>query len=105
MPPQPALDMAAIGRRLRALRQQRQLSLETLAERSGVSTSMLSTVERGQKVPSILVMGQIATALDTSIGRLVGEEAAPRAIVLRAADQRIMTDPAGIERRGLSRSR
>jgi len=41
------------------------------------STSMLSTVERGQKVPSILVMGLIATALDTSIGRLVGEEAAP----------------------------
>jgi hypothetical protein len=36
---------------------------------------MLSTVERGQRVPSILVMGQIATALDTSIGRLVGEEA------------------------------
>jgi hypothetical protein len=29
--------------------------------------------ERGQKVPSILVMGQIATALDTSIGRLIDE--------------------------------
>jgi len=33
--------MAAIGRRVRALRQQRQLLLEALAERSGVS--MLST--------------------------------------------------------------
>src|SRR5262252_8165960 len=97
MPAQPALDMAAIGRRLRALRQQRQLSLEALAARSGVSVSMLSTVERGQKVPSILVMGQIATALDTSIGRLVGEEAVPRAIVMRAADQRVIKDPAGIE--------
>jgi XRE family transcriptional regulator, regulator of sulfur utilization len=94
--------MTAIGRRLRALRQQRQLSLEALAERSGVSVSMLSTVERGQKVPSILVMGQIATALDTSIGRLVGEESVPRAIVIRATDQRVMKDPAGIERRGLS---
>jgi hypothetical protein len=50
-------------------------------------------------------MGQIATALDTSIGRLVGEEAAPRAIVLRAADQRIINDPVGIERRVLSPSR
>jgi len=98
----PVLDMAAIGRRLRALRQQRQLSLEALAERSGVRVSMLSTVERGQKVPSILVMGQIATALGTSIGRLVGEEAVPRAIVIRAADQRVLKDPAGIERRGLS---
>jgi XRE family transcriptional regulator, regulator of sulfur utilization len=102
MSTQPALDMTAIGRRVRSLRQQRQLSLETLAERSGVSVSMLSTVERGQKVPSILVMGQIATALDTSIGRLVGEEAVPRAIVMRAADQRVNKDRAGIERRGLS---
>lgn len=102
MPAQSALDMIAIGRRVRALRQQLQLSLEALAERSGVSISMLSTVERGQKVPSILVMGQIATALDTSIGRLVGEETAPRVIVMRAADQRIIKDPVGIERRGLS---
>jgi transcriptional regulator with XRE-family HTH domain len=92
---QSALDIVAIGRRLRALRQERQLSLEALGARSGVSVSMLSTVERGQKVPSILVMGQIATALGTSIGRLVGEEAVPRAIVMRAADQRVMKDPAG----------
>jgi XRE family transcriptional regulator, regulator of sulfur utilization len=99
---QPTLDMAAIGRRIRALRQKRQLSLEALAERSGVSVSMLSTVERGQKVPSVLIMGQIATALDTSIGRLVGEESAPRVIVMRAADQRVIKDPAGIERRSLS---
>jgi transcriptional regulator with XRE-family HTH domain len=83
---QPALDLTAIGRRVKALRRQRQLSLEALADRSGVSVSMLSTVERGQKVPSILVMSQIATALDTSIGRLVDEEKTPRVLVMRAAD-------------------
>jgi XRE family transcriptional regulator, regulator of sulfur utilization len=99
---QQGLDMAAVGRRIRALRQQRQLSLGALAERSGVSVSMLSTVERGQKVPSILVMSQIATALDTSIARLVDEEKAPRVVLLRAAEQRVIKDPAGIERRSLS---
>ena len=55
---------------------------------------MLSTVERGQRVPSILVMAQIATALNTSIGRLVGEEALPRMIVMGGADQRVVKDPA-----------
>lgn len=99
---QQALDMAAVGRRIRALRQRRQLSLEALAERSGVSVSMLSTVERGQKVPSILVMSQIATALDTSIARLVDEETRPRIILLRESEQRVIKDPAGIERRSLS---
>jgi XRE family transcriptional regulator, regulator of sulfur utilization len=96
------LDLTAIGRRVKALRRERQLSLEALAGRSGVSVSMLSTVERGQKVPSILVMSQIATALDTSIGRLVDEEKAPRVIVLRAGDQRIINDAVGMERRSLS---
>jgi XRE family transcriptional regulator, regulator of sulfur utilization len=95
-------DMRAVGRQVRALRHQRQLSLEMLANRSGVSASMLSTVERGQKVPSILVMSQIATALDTSIGRLLDEEKAPRVIVMRTADQRVIRDPSGIERRSLS---
>src|SRR6201997_5014950 len=97
-----ALDVVALGRRVRELRQRQGFSLDALGERSGVSVSMLSAVERGQKVPSILVIGQIATALGTSIGRLVGEEAVPRVIVMRAADQRAMKDPAGIERRGLS---
>jgi XRE family transcriptional regulator, regulator of sulfur utilization len=100
--PKPALDMSAVGRRIRSFRQQRELSLEALAERSGVSVSMLSTVERGQKVPSILVMSQIATALDTSIGRLIDEETTPRVIVMRAFDQRVIQDAAGIERRSLS---
>src|ERR1700716_2655760 len=93
----PGLDMPTIGRRIRTLRQQRQLSLEALADRSGVSVSMLSTVERGRKVPSILVMSQIATALDTSIARLVDEEKAPRVIVVRAAEQRVIREPSGIE--------
>ena len=98
----PTLDLAAIGQRVKALRRQRQLSLEALADRSGVSVSMLSTVERGQKVPSILVMSQIAAALNTSIGRLVEEEKKPRVIVVRAADRRVIYDAAGMERRRLS---
>ena len=96
------LDVVALGRRLRDLRQQRSLSLEALAVRSGVSVSMLSAVERGQKVPSILVIGQIATALDTSIGRLVDEERPPRVAVLRASEQRVIKDPIGMVRRTLS---
>ena len=96
---QAALDLIAIGRRVKALRRQRQLSLEALADRSGVSVSMLSTVERGLKVPSILVMSQIATALDTSIGRLVDEDKSkPRVIVMRAADRRVINDATGMER-------
>lgn len=96
------LDLFALGIRIRELRQRKNLSLQELANLSAVSFSMLSAVERGEKVPSILVMSQIATALGTSIGRLVDEERAPRVVVLPAAEQRVIKEPGGMERRSLS---
>jgi mannose-6-phosphate isomerase-like protein (cupin superfamily) len=63
---------------------------------------MLSAVERGGKVPTVLVLDRIATALDTSIARLLGEERAARVVVLRHAAQDVVRDPSGWERRILS---
>src|SRR3954470_18394448 len=98
----PSLDVRALGVRIRELRRRKSFSLQALAELSGVSFSMLSAIERGQKVPSILVMSQIATALGTSIGRLVDAERVPSVVVRRSAEQRVIKDPIGMERRTLS---
>ena len=96
------LDMAGLGDRIRAERVRRGLSLDVLAGRSGVSRSMLSAVERGEKVPTILVLDRIATGLDTSIARLLGEERRARVVLLRADAQNVARDPSGWERRILS---
>jgi transcriptional regulator with XRE-family HTH domain len=96
------MDMAALGERIRLERLRRKLSLEVLAEQAGVSRSMLSDVERGAKVPSVLVLDRIATGLGTSIARLLGEERTSTVIVLRRHEQDIVVDPAGWERRILS---
>ena len=97
-----SLDIAALGRRIRAERTRRRYSLEELATRAGVSRSMLSDVERGGKAPTVLVLDRIATGLDTSIARLLGEERAASVIVLRRGDQQVAHDPSGWERRILS---
>ena len=94
--------MEILGRRVRDSRTQRRLSLEALAARAGVSRSMLSEVERGTKVPTVLVLDRIATALDTSIARLLGQERGARVTVLRRSEQDVVADPAGWERRILS---
>src|SRR5207247_8192276 len=96
------LDMAGLGARLRLERLRRRLSLHDLERRTGVSRSMLSEVERGSKVPTVLVLDRIATGLDTSIARLLGEERAGRVALLRHADQEVARDRAGWERRILS---
>jgi transcriptional regulator with XRE-family HTH domain len=96
------LALSELGDHLRAERLRRGLSLDDLAQRSGVSRSMLSAVERGGKVPTVLVLDRIATALDTSIARLLGEERTARVVVLRHAEQDVARDASGWERRILS---
>ncbi len=96
------LDMAGLGERIRLERLARHLSLEALAQHAGVSRGMLSGVERGEKVPSVLVLDRIATGLDTSIARLLGDERTNRVVVLRHDDQDVLRDPSGWERRILS---
>jgi len=97
-----AFDMAKLGNRIRLERVQRQLGLEQLSARSDVSRSMLSAVERGEKVPTVLVLDRIATGLGTSIARLLGDEARSRVVVLRHDEQEVVKDPGGWQRRILS---
>ena len=91
--------MAGLGARVRATRRGHGFSLDAVAGRAGVSRSMLSAVERGGKVPTVLVLDRIATALDTSIARLLGEERVARVLVLRQTGsqrQQLLGDGVGI---------
>ena len=101
-PTLPGFDMAKLGNRIRLERMQRQLRLEELSARSEVSRSMLSAVERGEKVPTVLVLDRIATGLGTSIARLLGDEARARVVVMRHGEQEVVRVPGGWQRRILS---
>lgn len=96
------LDLAKLGSRIRTLRSAQGLSLDEAAQRCGVSRSMLSAVERGEKTPSVLVVHRIAVGLGSNITRLLGEEQAAPVIVLRRAAQDVARDPSGWERRNLA---
>ncbi|MEV1178097.1 XRE family transcriptional regulator [Nonomuraea sp. NPDC049784] len=96
------LSMAELGLRIRTERRARGLTVERLAALSGISRSMISEVERGAKTPTVLVLDRLATALGTSIGRLLDEPAHSAMRVLRLEEQRVLRDPSGWERRVLS---
>jgi transcriptional regulator with XRE-family HTH domain len=55
-----------IGERIRALRHASELTLTRLAERTGLSHSFLSQLERGHARPSMVSLDRIARALDTT---------------------------------------
>jgi transcriptional regulator with XRE-family HTH domain len=56
-----------LGRRLRALRQDRDETLSETAARAGISPQYLSEIERGRKEPSSEMIAALAGALDTTL--------------------------------------
>jgi transcriptional regulator with XRE-family HTH domain len=97
--------IAAIGPKIRELRRQKSLSLQQLAERSGVSAAAIHKIERNGMVPTITTLMKLASALNRTVAWLVEEEAveARQAVLVRAADRRpVFTSKTGLELMGLS---
>jgi transcriptional regulator with XRE-family HTH domain len=94
--------LPALGARIRSERLALGLSLDALANRAGISRSMLSAVEAAEKAPTVLVLHKIASGLGTSMSRLLGEERADRLILLTREDQIVARDPSGWARRNLA---
>ncbi|MHA7684247.1 helix-turn-helix domain-containing protein [Cupriavidus sp. PET2-C1] len=94
-----------IARRVRTLRDAQGFSLAALAERSGVSRSNISLIERGQSSATATVLDKLSAALGVTVASLF-EDSTPQAEpspMARAAEQPVWTDPAsGYIRRNLS---
>lgn len=65
----------AVGPRLRALRRQRHVTLEQVAELTGLSPSTLSRIESGQRRPTLEVLLPLAQAYRLPLDELVGAPA------------------------------
>ena len=59
-----------LGRRLRALRADRDETLAQTADRAGISPQYLSEIERGRKEPSSEMIAALAGALGTTLAEL-----------------------------------
>lgn len=91
--------------RLRSLRLAQGLTLAQMAERSGVSRSMLSLIERRETSPTAAVLDRLAGAFGLSLPAFFATQAQASAPdpVARHADQALWTDPSsGYVRRHLS---
>jgi transcriptional regulator with XRE-family HTH domain len=95
-----------IARRVRELRDAQGFSLDALAERSGVSRSNISLIERAQSSPTAAVLDKLAAALGVTLASLFDEPSAPAAEpspMARVAEQPVWTDPeSGYVRRNVS---
>ncbi|PRO39525.1 helix-turn-helix domain-containing protein [Bacillus sp. LLTC93] len=58
------------GRRIRAYRKLKGYTQEGLAKRLGISVSVLGEIERGNRLPTNQMVGQIADALNITVEEL-----------------------------------
>src|SRR3989442_8140342 len=63
-----------LGKRIRDLRFRRGLTVQQLAEASGLSKGFISQVENDRTSPSLATLRDLARALETSVAYLVVEE-------------------------------
>ena len=87
-----------LGSTVQRLRQDRHLSLGSLADSSGVSVSMLSAVERGEKAPTVLVLSKIADGLGIGLAEVLPDTARSRVVVRRSTDHEVFDEPGGWRR-------
>ncbi|MDO4157393.1 MAG: XRE family transcriptional regulator [Oscillospiraceae bacterium] len=63
-----------IGKRLKTVRQNRNLTLDELAEVTGVSKPMLGQIERGQSSPTVTTLWKIATGMKIPFSTFLQEQ-------------------------------
>jgi transcriptional regulator with XRE-family HTH domain len=82
-----------MGERLRDARQARRLSLRVLADRLGVSPSLISQIETGRANPSVSTLYAIADELDVSLDELLFNDRRPPEPVAEAASRTDVASP------------
>ncbi len=86
----PSIELTQFGRKLGPLRVAANLTIEELAEKAGVSTGLVSQLERGIGNPSFNTMAKLAYALGVPIGTFF-TGTAPADPVVRKANRKKLT--------------
>ncbi|MCC2613311.1 helix-turn-helix domain-containing protein [Neorhizobium petrolearium] len=93
----------AISERLRSLRAKAGLTLDELAQRSGVSRAMISRIERGEASPTAALLARLSEALGLTLSAFFADDEPATSPLSRYDDQKLWRDPhTGYLRRSVS---
>ncbi len=77
-----------VGKRLRELREARNISMRGLATKSGLSANALSMIERGKTSPSVSTLYKVADALGVPVTAFFGSLSERENAILIRSDER-----------------
>ena len=68
------MDEGSLGKNIKALRKQKSITLQELADRTGFTKSYLSKIERAGKAPPYSTVNRIASVLEVEVSHLMSEK-------------------------------
>lgn len=80
-----------VGKKLKAIRLKQEMTIQVLAEKSHVSSNMISRIERGLTIPSVEILMRLAMVFDKSINYFVEDVSTSHEIVHTRPGQRDKT--------------
>src|SRR4029077_4967209 len=80
--------IASIGPKVRQLRRQKNLSLQQIAERAGLSAAAIHKIERNGMVPTVTTLMKLAAAPTRAVAFFVAGERAERAALIRCDERK-----------------
>jgi len=85
-----------IGMKIRRLRQERRMTLQDLAEGTGLSKPLLSQIENEQVIPPLATLLRIAKTFKVGLHSFFQEEGTSKCILVKAGEsRRLMRRPGG----------
>jgi transcriptional regulator with XRE-family HTH domain len=90
-----------VGTRLRQVREERSMSMRSLATASGLSANALSMIERGKTSPSVSTLYKLADAMGVPITTFFGEQTSKQQVIFLRAEERPRVSYSGGVREGL----
>ncbi|NPA24542.1 MAG: cupin domain-containing protein [Deltaproteobacteria bacterium] len=85
------MEAVKVGEKIKSLRQDKAMSLQDLAARSGYSTALLSQIENHLISPSLGVLVNLAKAMEVSIGAFFGREETEPFTLIRKGEEHIVS--------------
>ena len=76
-----------VGKKIQGIRESKNLSIEEISERSGLSAEQIQSIENDQYLPSLGPLIKIARALGVRLGTFVDDNDDLGPVVCRAADR------------------
>lgn len=78
-----------VGKKIKSVRKRKGLTLQELSEKSGISATAISAIERNVSSPTVSTLAAVGKALGESLSSLLGEGEAEYAVT-RGHDRRLL---------------